>query len=94
MLAWFAHRHCVSNDLRQLQRAGDGLLTTRRNDAVCDAPGETFFSVLADDASNLVLGHSRQPLCSGNAALIVHTHVEWTVLHEAEASRGVVELWR
>src|SRR5690606_15148564 len=82
------------DDLRQLAGARDRLHAAGRHDGARDAAGVTLFAQFADHVADLIVRRAREPGGGAFAPRRIHAHVERTVGLEAEAARGVVELWR
>ena len=94
MLVTLPGRVRSRNQLGQLARTGNRGLRASRHHGTGNASRVTLFAIGEEDIGKLAFAHLGQPLGGRAAARGVHAHVERTVIHEAEATRGIVQLRR
>src|SRR5690606_9709132 len=94
VLAGLASRNGVRDDLGETARRRDRGCEACGDDRARDALREALLAVIANDARELAFRRACDELRRSHSRARIHPHVERTVLYEAEAARGVVELRR
>ncbi|MCY1427119.1 hypothetical protein D9M71_429510 [compost metagenome] len=94
ILALFPGRIGHGDHLGQIGGAGERALGAALHDGPRHASGKALFAIFVEHPGDFFLGSRGDPLGRADPGIRVHSHVQRTVVHEAEATLGIVQLRR